>query len=111
MNKILVNLLFILLGISVLAPWTCISTCLEYFSKQFLNIDIYFISNLPANVAAVLFSIISLWIKKEKKFIKLSLECMMVCLILLPLFSYMVQKNSGIINVLMNIFLNLLEFM
>jgi hypothetical protein len=36
---------------------------------------------------------------------------MMVCLILLPLFSYWVQKNSGIINVLINNFLILLEFM
>jgi hypothetical protein len=36
---------------------------------------------------------------------------MMVCLILLPLFSYSVQKNSGIINVLINNFLILLEFM
>lgn len=54
----------------------------------------YFLSNLPANIGAIIFSISSIFIKKEKKMIKFSLEIMIITLALMPIFSYLDFKNG-----------------
>ena len=60
MSPFIKNLVFILLGISILAPFTCISSSLDYFSNIY-PLPLYFLSNLPANVSSLLISIASLY--------------------------------------------------
>ena len=54
--------------------------------------NLYFLSNLPANVAAILLSILSLYIEREKFYIKRSLELMIISLAALPILAEMLTQ-------------------